>query len=218
MEEDARKFTVVNGSDGTWSLLSEGTEISKGTSTIDPLKKPKTIDFTPTEGEGKGNQYLGIYELGEKTRKICFAPSGKDRPTKFASTPGSEFILVTFEREDTAKVTGTFILPKELESFDGRVVEIHLYKIHPLLADAPADLVEKIEIKDFVHTKGIETRKEFVVGSKAKLEKDMKYYLTLFILKDGERTHMGEVPDKFLCTVLTNGEPNRVTLKVRTVR
>ena len=24
MEEDARKLTVVNGSDGTWSLLSEG--------------------------------------------------------------------------------------------------------------------------------------------------------------------------------------------------
>ena len=29
MEEDARKLTVVNGSDGTWSLRSEGNEISK---------------------------------------------------------------------------------------------------------------------------------------------------------------------------------------------
>lgn len=98
-EEDARKLSVVNGSDGTWRLLSEGKEISIGTSTIDPTKKPKTLDFTATEGEGKGNQYLGIYELGEKTRKMCFAPPGKDRPTEFASTPGSEFILVTFERE-----------------------------------------------------------------------------------------------------------------------
>ena len=98
-EEDARKLSVVNGSDGTWRLLSEGKEISKGTSTIDPTKKPKTLDFTATEGEGKGNQYLGIYELGEKTRKMCFAPPGKDRPTEFTSTPGSEFILVTFERE-----------------------------------------------------------------------------------------------------------------------
>ncbi|MEK6263131.1 MAG: TIGR03067 domain-containing protein [Planctomycetota bacterium] len=99
MEEDARKITVVNGSDGTWSLRSEGNEICKGTSTIDPAKKPKTIDFTVTEGEGKGNQYPGIYELGEKTRKLCFAPPGNARPTEFSSSPGSEHILVTLERE-----------------------------------------------------------------------------------------------------------------------
>ena len=98
-DEDARKITVVNGSDGTWSLRSEGNEISKGTSTIDPAKKPKTIDFTSTDGEGKGNQYPGIYELGEKTRKLCFAPPGKARPTEFSSTSGSEHILVTLERE-----------------------------------------------------------------------------------------------------------------------
>ncbi len=96
---DAKKLTVVNAADGTWSLRSEGNEISKGTSTIDPTKTPKTLDFTPTEGEGKGNQYLGIYELGEKTRKMCFAPPGKERPTGFTSTPGSEHVLVTFERE-----------------------------------------------------------------------------------------------------------------------
>jgi uncharacterized protein (TIGR03067 family) len=101
MDEDARKLTVVNGADGTWSLRSEGNEINKGTSTIDPTKKPKTIDFTSTEGDGKGHQYPGIYELGEKTRKLCFAPPGKARPTEFASTPGSERILVTFEREKT---------------------------------------------------------------------------------------------------------------------
>src|SRR5450631_2311872 len=54
-EEDAKKLTVVNGSDGTWSLHSEDKEMNKGTSTIDPTKKPKTIDFTITEGQGKGN-------------------------------------------------------------------------------------------------------------------------------------------------------------------
>lgn len=99
MAEDAKKHTVVNGSDGTWSLHSEGKEISKGTSTIDPTQKPKTIDFTPTEGEGKGKKHLGIYELGNRTRRLCFAPPGRERPTEFASTPGSERIFVTFERE-----------------------------------------------------------------------------------------------------------------------
>ena len=114
-EEDAKKLSVVNGSDGTWSLLSEGREICKGTSTIDPTKKPKTLDFTPTEGEGTGDHYLGIYELGESTRKMCFAPPGKQRPTEFSSTPGSEYVLVTFEREidqvikkDRKQIEGTW--------------------------------------------------------------------------------------------------------------
>lgn len=121
-------------------------------------------------------------------------------------------------KEGTAKVTGTFVLPKEVESFDGRLVEIRLYKIHPQLADAPADLVEKVEFKDFAHIQGTETKSEFVVGTKAKLEPNLKYYLTLFILKDSQRTHMGGVPGKFLCTVLTNGEPNKVTMNVKAVR
>ena len=100
-EEDARKLTVVNGSDGTWSLRSEDKEISKGISTFDPTKTPKTIDFTPTEGEAKDNQFFGIYELGEKTRRMCFAPHGKGRPTELSSTPGSEHVCLTFEREKT---------------------------------------------------------------------------------------------------------------------
>ncbi len=98
-EEDARKLTVVNGTDGTWILRDEDREINRGTSTIDPNKKPKTIDFTVTEGDGKGNQHKGIYELGTKTRRLCFAPEGKERPTAFSSAPGSGIILVTFERE-----------------------------------------------------------------------------------------------------------------------
>lgn len=99
MEEDAKKLTVVNGSDGTWSLHAEDKEISKGTSTIDPTKKPKTIDFTSTDDEGNTHEHQGIYELGEKTRKLCYAPPGKERPTEFSSAPGSGHVLVTFERE-----------------------------------------------------------------------------------------------------------------------
>jgi uncharacterized protein (TIGR03067 family) len=98
-EEAAKKLTVVNGDDGTWSLCSEDEEICKGTSTVDPAKKPKTIDFTKTEGKGKGDQYLGIYEFGKKTRKLCFVPVEKERPTDFTSTSGSGRFLVIFEQE-----------------------------------------------------------------------------------------------------------------------
>lgn len=98
---DVKKLTVVNGSDGTWSVRSENKEVSQGTSSFDPTQKPKTIDFTPTEGGGKGNRYLGIYELGQNTRKLNFAPPGKERPTEFSSKPGSQHILVTFERVKT---------------------------------------------------------------------------------------------------------------------
>ena len=97
-DEDVKKLTVVNGDDGTWSVRSEGKEISKGTSTFDPTKKPKTIDFTPTEGGGKGEEFLGIYQLRKNNRKLCFAPSGKDRPTEFSSTADNQQLLVTFER------------------------------------------------------------------------------------------------------------------------
>ncbi len=96
--EDAKRITVANAVDGTWVLSNDGKVINKGPSTIDPTVKLKTIDFKPSEGEGKGQEYLGIYELGAKTRKICFAPPGKKRPTEFSSKTGSEQYFVTFER------------------------------------------------------------------------------------------------------------------------
>ena len=115
VDADARKLTVVNGSDGTWSLHSEGKEASRGTTNIDPTKKIKTINISPIQGGGKDNLYLGIYELGENIRKLCFAPPGKTRPTDFSSNTGNEHILVTFERQkedsikrDRQRIEGTW--------------------------------------------------------------------------------------------------------------
>lgn len=97
-DEDARKLTVVNGPDGKWSLRSEGNEIVRGTTSIDPAKNPKAIDIKPTTGGDQGKKYLGIYELQENTRKLCFAPAGTKRPTEFMSTPDDGSILVEFKR------------------------------------------------------------------------------------------------------------------------
>lgn len=99
-DEDVKKLTVINGGNGTWSVRSEGKEISRGTSTFDLTQIPKSIDFTPTEGGGKGDQFLGVYELCQNVRKLCFARPGKRRPTEFSSTLENQHILVVFERRE----------------------------------------------------------------------------------------------------------------------
>ena len=101
MDDDAKRIKLVIGADGSWSLKSEESEVTRGTSTIDPMKTPKTIDFTVTAGDDSGKQMLGVYEVGDDTLKFCVAPSGKQRPTEFSSTPGSEYILLTLERDKT---------------------------------------------------------------------------------------------------------------------
>jgi len=98
-EEDAKKITVANKTDGTWILEVDGKKITEGTSEIDPTRKPKTIDFMETEGDNKGRIVLGIYELGDDTRKLCYAQPGKDRPAEFSAPADSGHTLVVFKRE-----------------------------------------------------------------------------------------------------------------------
>jgi uncharacterized protein (TIGR03067 family) len=98
-DKDAAKITVGNRADGTWSVVVDGKEISKGTSGIDPTTKPKKIDLKPTDGTNKGRVLRGIYEVKVNCRKVCFAPAGKERPTEFSSKPGSRHVLAIFKRE-----------------------------------------------------------------------------------------------------------------------
>jgi uncharacterized protein (TIGR03067 family) len=97
-EEDAKKITVVNEADGKWAIEAEGKVIARGTSEIDPTKKPKAVDLTVTEGDGKGQTLRGIYEFKDDTRKVCLAPEGKDRPTEFSAPAGSGHILAVLKR------------------------------------------------------------------------------------------------------------------------
>jgi uncharacterized protein (TIGR03067 family) len=97
-EDDAKKITVVNEADGKWSVVVGGKAVARGTSEIDPTKKPKAVDLTVTEGDGKGQTALGIYEFKGDTRKVCLAPAGKERPTEFSSTAGSGHILAVLKR------------------------------------------------------------------------------------------------------------------------
>lgn len=98
-DEDAKKMSVVNGIDGSWSLRLEGQEQIAGVNELDPTKSPKTIDVIVVEGGQKKMTYQGIYEITETKRKLCIVPPGIERPNDFTSAPGSERILVSFEKE-----------------------------------------------------------------------------------------------------------------------
>ena len=76
-----------------------GGETMVGTHRLDPSKEPKAIDATDTEGPYKGKTIHGIYELTDDTYKVCFAAPGKDRPTEFASKPGSGHRLIVMRRQ-----------------------------------------------------------------------------------------------------------------------
>jgi uncharacterized protein (TIGR03067 family) len=94
----ARMIAVTNHRDGSWVLRVDGREAARGTSRIDPTRKPRTIGFTP-DGEGGGPTLLGIYEISGDTRKLCFASAGKGRPTEFSAEAGSGRVLAVFRRE-----------------------------------------------------------------------------------------------------------------------
>lgn len=98
----SQDFTVINKPQGDWVLFNKGKEIAKGTSTIDPTRKPKTLDFESSEND-KNQLYLAIYEYGETTRKMCFSKPGDARPIDFTAPAGSERIVVTFERRKGEK-------------------------------------------------------------------------------------------------------------------
>jgi uncharacterized protein (TIGR03067 family) len=97
------KETVKSGKrfakDGETTITIGGQIYFKAKFSIDPTKKPKTIDYIMTEGPTKGKTHLGIYELDGVTVKFCFAAPGKDRPTEFTAKAGSQSTLSVWKRD-----------------------------------------------------------------------------------------------------------------------
>ncbi len=120
--------------------------------------------------------------------------------------------------DKTTKVTGTFTVPKEQASFEKLTLEVRLYEYDPKVADKGADLVEKVEVKDFKHEKGKETVEKFEVGAKGMLKDGRAYYLTLYVLDGETRVSRGDMDhDKGLGKVLTNGQPREVKATARQI-
>ncbi len=78
----------------------DGKPVYAGTVRTDAKAKPATIDFAHTLGALAGKTWQGIYALDGDTLTVCdnAADLAKARPTAFATTPGSGFVLLTFMR------------------------------------------------------------------------------------------------------------------------
>jgi uncharacterized protein (TIGR03067 family) len=104
------EWTMISGSANGESMseemrkemkrLCKGDEITvmmgdqvflKAKLTLDPSKKPKTIDYEMTEGFTKGKKQLGIYEINGDTFKACFSSPGSERPTELKAGDGLTF-------------------------------------------------------------------------------------------------------------------------------
>jgi uncharacterized protein (TIGR03067 family) len=88
---------ICKGDDLT--VIVDGRPFMKAKITIDPTKKPKTIDYHMTDGFTKGKTQLGIYELDGDTFKSCFAGAGDERPADFTSKAGDNRTLSVWKRQ-----------------------------------------------------------------------------------------------------------------------
>jgi len=91
---------VCKGDESTTTMA--GQVFMKAKITIDPSKKPKTIDYEMTEGFTKGKKQLGIYELDGDRFKSCFGAAGAERPTDFTSKPGDRRTLSVWKCEKSS--------------------------------------------------------------------------------------------------------------------
>jgi uncharacterized protein (TIGR03067 family) len=83
-----------------FTVTQQGKVVQAGTHKLDPSKKPAQIDAMITEGQGKGGTMLGVYELDGNTIRVCFDPTGKERPTSV--TGKRDQMSAVIEREKKA--------------------------------------------------------------------------------------------------------------------
>ena len=81
------------------TLKRQGREYRHGIVTINPARSPKAVNTWDLDGPFADRTNRGIYELEGDKLKVCFAldPDG-DRPTEFASEPGSKRLYLIYER------------------------------------------------------------------------------------------------------------------------
>jgi uncharacterized protein (TIGR03067 family) len=95
-QEEVEKMQLTI--DGNTFSMAGASEADSGTFTIDTSVTPHTIDITHSEGPHAGETCLGIYKVEGDKQTAAFTRPGEERPTEFASTPGSGVMLQVWER------------------------------------------------------------------------------------------------------------------------
>jgi uncharacterized protein (TIGR03067 family) len=97
---------MVTFKDGSVTIVIGSKQVLKGTYTLDAGKDPKQIDVSPTS-VGKfppfeaGKESKGIYKVDSKsTVTMCIAAPGSDRPDKFESPKGKNWLLMIMDYVD----------------------------------------------------------------------------------------------------------------------
>lgn len=98
MPDNLRQGARRVAKDGVTTVTINGQMFMQAKFTIDPTKKPKTIDYRFTDGPTKGKTQLGIYEVNGDTVKFCFAAPEMDRPADFSTKEGSRRTLSVWKR------------------------------------------------------------------------------------------------------------------------
>jgi len=78
---------VATGDTTTVTVM--GMVYMKAIFTLDPSKKPMTIDYRVIGGEAVGKRQFGVYEFAGDTLKFCFAMPGGERPSDLSGRAGS---------------------------------------------------------------------------------------------------------------------------------
>ena len=94
--ETVRK-TITLEVKGDQYTVTSGKEIDRGTCKLDASAKPKRLDITGTEGPNKGKTILAIFERNGDKLRACYDLGGKNRPTEFKTTAGTQLFLVDYE-------------------------------------------------------------------------------------------------------------------------
>ena len=80
---ELRGIKLIFTADAKWRVEKDNKVVGAGGLSIDPLKKPKTIDYTFTQGELQGKQFTAIYEVSADTFRHCGVMEGA-RPGDFS--------------------------------------------------------------------------------------------------------------------------------------
>ncbi len=72
--------------EGNSHVVKLGDETIRGTHTVNPLEKPRSINATDTMGRFAGKTVKGIYKFEDETFTVSFAAPNEPRPIDFVTT------------------------------------------------------------------------------------------------------------------------------------